>query len=556
MSERKHFAAMNDQQQNPHNGSSSSNTSAASIRGGGGGGGMSDATSGGATTSTAATTTVSTAARGVGGVGVGATGLRFNSVEMTYADGEFEEKTRLLDQNSLANGFQRIMSVSSQTSSSSSSSSSTSSSSSSDVYKGPAFSNLFIHGVQALRTQTNLIRSLPPLTHAIRDPPGLVYPSTAQGDHAALQRTPGYRILSFLSTRELCSLSSLCRSLSYLTRHGDFWRSVDLSSCSPFSMSDSVVLPVLKARAGHVTHLNVSFLTQLSNAVPNWVSYNMPRLHTLQLEGCYRSLDDNGLVHISAIKDLRHLNLAGCLKLSAKTLSLILSGCRNLEFLSMGSVPAVNDQVLEIIAHHPNIHSLVLDGCAGISDVGITALAKARGSALKSLSIAYCERVTDVGLQALADNCHNIEVLNLYSVTKVTNKGVASVLATCTNLQSLNLSLITGVTDFLIRHIVFQRHLQSPAPPTAEEFIPSGLRELRMYGCKQLTDTGFEALQSCPELEHLDLFGCTNLSRDRAACLLFALGKLQRINLGGCPNISAQDIIDLAAHFKHVKFHR
>jgi len=419
------------------------------------------------------------------------------------------------------------------------------------VRKSVKLSDIFIHGVHALfatDTKPVLVAETPLLNNPLAE---------YETESEAFRQSPAYRILKFLNTRELCIMARVCRATNYLiSTRPELWERVDLSSCSPFSTTDDIVIPLLSRNPLYIHKLSLRFLTQLTNETIRYVANHLQNVTTIDLEGCSRQIDDSGIALLGNLPNLLHLKLAGCFRVTTRAIQQILSGCPNLISIDLSSIPAVNDAVLEALGTHPAIQKVKLNGCAAITDNGLITLASCRQKAITSLDLGYCDRVTDAGLRSLAPLVLNLEHISLYCCQRVTDEGIGHLVSHCMKLSSLNLSLIPQLTDVTLRRLAFQNHLRASSPPTEATFIPPRLKQITLYGSRQLRDGGFQMLQNCRNLEVLDLFGCVNLTRDRAAWILFALPKLRKLNIGGCPLISQQDIIDLSKHFTKVRFSR
>ncbi|PKU33375.1 f-box lrr-repeat protein 20 [Limosa lapponica baueri] len=90
-------------------------------------------------------------------------------------------------------------------------------------------------------------------------------------------------------------------------------------------------------------------------------------------------------------------------------------------------------------------------------------------------------------LRTFAQNCRNIEVLNLNGCTKITDATCTSLSKFCSKLRHLDLASCTSITNLSLK----------------------ALRILEVARCSQLTDVGFTTLaRNCHELEKMDLEEC------------------------------------------------
>merc|ERR1712086_120391 len=85
-----------------------------------------------------------------------------------------------------------------------------------------------------------------------------------------------------------------------------------------------------------------------------------------------------------------------------------------------------------------NLDHLNLGGCYRITDEGVASLA-ATCDKLIHLALGGCYRITDDGVASLAATCDKLIHLNLGGCYRITDEGVASLAATCDKLIHLDL---------------------------------------------------------------------------------------------------------------------
>jgi Leucine-rich repeat (LRR) protein len=98
----------------------------------------------------------------------------------------------------------------------------------------------------------------------------------------------------------------------------------------------------------------------------------LPALASLDLTNC-QGISDEGLLHLSALKALDDLTLAGC---------------------------SISNRGLEYLAGCAGLTTLVLDGCYQISDGGLAHLGALKQ--LQFLDLSFCTSVTEGGLAHVA----------------------------------------------------------------------------------------------------------------------------------------------------------
>lgn len=118
-----------------------------------------------------------------------------------------------------------------------------------------------------------------------------------------------------------------------------------------------------------------------------------------------------------------------------------------LAHLDLGYCSSVSDQTLEAVGSASSISILNLQGCSLITDCGLSFLANGSCSkTMKELVLAECDRITDLGVSFLKQMCC-LEELNLCDCgPKVTDIGGVAIAAIHT-LKKLDLSWLVNVSD-------------------------------------------------------------------------------------------------------------
>ncbi len=241
------------------------------------------------------------------------------------------------------------------------------------------------------------------------------------------------------------------------------------------------------------------------------ISASAERLEALRLDGCVAAIDDQSVVHLTALPALRTLSLRGCTRLGDDgvdglaagldllpeecaevrtgerarglfaALAVAMGGARRplrLTTLCLADCAALTDRAVVRLAEGcPGLTAVDLSGCAGVSDRGVGALA--RHGALVALALSRCPRVTDTGVCALARACP-VHALRLASSSPE--------------------AVLSGVTPFALRALAENRG--------------ASLTALDLGGQPQLAaDAVLRALCGrCPRLQRLRLTGCERLT--------------------------------------------
>ncbi|XP_016646861.1 PREDICTED: F-box/LRR-repeat protein 4-like [Prunus mume] len=125
----------------------------------------------------------------------------------------------------------------------------------------------------------------------------------------------------------------------------------------------------------------------------------------------------------------------------------LLNLAHNLTYLDLGFCSLVSDQALEAIGSANSITVLSLQGCSLITDRGLGFLANGSSSkTMKRLNLAECDRITDFGVSLLEQMFCLLELNLAECGPKVTDIGGLSI-AAIQSLKRLNLSWLVNVSD-------------------------------------------------------------------------------------------------------------
>ena len=195
---------------------------------------------------------------------------------------------------------------------------------------------------------------------------------------------------------------------------------------------------------------------------------NLP-LRTLILRGCRLFWTGTLLATLGTLTELRRLDLFDCGSSSPMygitDDSLARLGTSTLTDLDLGRCGVSDAGVMAL--NCPGLQRLGLETSPDVTNNGIAAVAE-KFSDLQELNVAFCENIndgalmalknltrldmagcniTDRGVIAVARNCPDLEVLNLWDCTNITDAGVRALSRGCPALYWLNLEGCMEVTD-------------------------------------------------------------------------------------------------------------
>ncbi|XP_062005698.1 uncharacterized protein LOC133722853 [Rosa rugosa] len=220
-----------------------------------------------------------------------------------------------------------------------------------------------------------------------------------------------------------------------------------------------------------------------------------PKLSKVLLRG--RHMMSDGIVSFIPLADnLKHLDLGYIVLVFDKTLEAIGSSSCPITVLNLESCCHITDCGLRFLTNgscSKTIKELVLANCHGITDSGVSLLQKM--CALEELNLAHCHQVTDVGGVAISAirTLKKLDFARGPRVTdwgpRVTDRTILALAENCLNLEMLDLSGNKFVTRVGIRAFLGHKCLQS-----------LDLRYIRVY----VSGSDLEDLAlACPSLKSI-----------------------------------------------------
>ncbi|XP_036961774.1 dynein regulatory complex subunit 6 isoform X4 [Acanthopagrus latus] len=219
-----------------------------------------------------------------------------------------------------------------------------------------------------------------------------------------------------------------------------------------------------------------------------------PGLHRLHAAECPR-MTDAGLKSVATLKNLQHLDISLCEKVSDMGIQCLTKGSSSskLRELNVSHCSHITDiSVLSIAQRLRKLYHLDLSYCERLTDMSLEWLS---GSSISSLDISGCN-IQDQGLAAL-ERVH-LKKLVLAECAHVTDIGIEKLCKTVRDLEHVDVSHCGALSDPAVR---------------ALSFYCRGLVTLRMSGCPKMTDMAIHYLTSGAQyLRELDVSGCVLLT--------------------------------------------
>lgn len=186
-----------------------------------------------------------------------------------------------------------------------------------------------------------------------------------------------------------------------------------------------------------VTSVFLRFRMHVTGALLHDLSQALPKLNSLDLTGCSQFNEDD-LVHLAQMKNLKNLTLAGCNRIGKVGLTNLFNLIPNLEMLDLTSCSQVDDEILSSLQNIYQLKHLILTACSNFTDAGMHELAKLEN--LESLILDQCPQISDVGLRNISFGLgfRKLTQINLINCPLVTKDGVSFLKKTLKQLEHIN----------------------------------------------------------------------------------------------------------------------
>ncbi|KAJ6263429.1 DNA repair protein rhp7 [Drechslerella dactyloides] len=268
-------------------------------------------------------------------------------------------------------------------------------------------------------------------------------------------------------------------------------------------------------------------------------TYNMDKI--CQIISKNRSLNDHTM-KLFLEPGNRTINLYDCYKIESDNLRLIAAVIPTLRRVQLKFCGRMRDDCLDYYgAQLKELEALELYGAFNVTEECYVRFFQTIGKRLKEFGVSDTSRFQLAAMEALVDNCPDLEVLRL---------------RTLTNIDDQCIRLLTGLPNLRVLEI------SEPARDLTDQPIidilntcGSALKELNLDGCTQLTDAVLEAIhESCGRLETLSLQE-VDLLTNKGLSLLFIDWSincgLHELNVTRCINLESSGLIRIVDHSGH-----
>lgn len=316
----------------------------------------------------------------------------------------------------------------------------------------------------------------------------------------------------------------------------------NLTAMHLLSINATADVMALVARCAQLQDLRLFLCSNLTDAgVGHFV--RLKQLTRLVIGGAVK-ITNASLVHLGQLSALRFLTLDRCHQISSTER---LHKIQHLEMLGLDMARVTNDGLASLNGHK-NLRELSLVACTPVSS-----LERARVRELvnlECLNLRHCSQITDGCMDFLPPK---LQKLDLTDCREISDDGLRRLLPLC-SLTSLWITN-ANVTVAGLAHVARLPNLQSLfvelLGPAAKMVLPPRLRTLSLI-CEQLTDEDLLKVVALTDLEELRLYGCREITNGGVVRLnrlrnlrTFVVSNCRRVMIDGWRVCFASESIEI-----------
>ncbi|XP_067648958.1 F-box/LRR-repeat protein 4-like [Haliotis asinina] len=308
-------------------------------------------------------------------------------------------------------------------------------------------------------------------------------------------------ILSYLDTPSICCASQTCKLLRQHCYDPLLYTEVNLQPHWP-QVSDEV-LDSLQCRCYMIQRLNLSWCGKngpiSTTALTRFLGVCGQTLSCLGLSCCQFVTGDYLSLIAENCPQLTDLDLSCCRKIDGPGM-MELTRITKLQKLNLYRTFVELTPLLNIIYSCPDLQHLNIGSCSRISSHDDVAAALGKFSKkLRSLDLWRSRKISYIGLQAIANNCFELEELDIGWCTDLHSSTgcLVSLVEKCKKLRKLFLTANRTVCD--VDLLAIAKNLAS-------------LEQLDILGTREVTaDAAVRVLENCKKLRFFDVSFCAGL---------------------------------------------
>ncbi|GJT46664.1 F-box/LRR-repeat protein 4 [Tanacetum coccineum] len=165
--------------------------------------------------------------------------------------------------------------------------------------------------------------------------------------------------------------------------------------------------------------------------------------------------------------------------------------------------------------------------CTNVGDIGISTIAEACSTSLRTLKLLDCYKLGDKSILAVANLCKNLETLVIGGCRDLSSESINSLASSTHTLRILRMDWCLNVSDASLNSILSKcASLEVLDIGCCEEVTDAafeslgnegpglGLKVLKVSNCPKITVLGISMLlEACRSLEYLDVRSCPHVTK-------------------------------------------
>ncbi|KAI3806209.1 hypothetical protein L1987_22106 [Smallanthus sonchifolius] len=266
------------------------------------------------------------------------------------------------------------------------------------------------------------------------------------------------------------------------------------------------------------------------------------------------------------------------IKIDSFMLDKLLNRFRHLESLSLTGCDNVTDSGLVLLQKYGfKLHSIHLDFCLGITNVGFSSIASGCPSlsvinlfsssieisgleiltksckSLKEVSLGMCNKITDRGIQSLVQNCRQLRALRITCCEGIYGIGFEGCSSTLACLEADECAFAMGLTEVLsgggLEYLNLASHTKYIRGHGLAEIglgVAANLKILKFRGCRFVKDDAIISIsKGCPLLQEWNLTFCENITISGWKSIGLHCQSLERIHVSRCLKLCDRGLLAL-----------
>ena len=299
-------------------------------------------------------------------------------------------------------------------------------------------------------------------------------------------------------------------------------------------------------------HLTPRQLVRCSSVSRSWhdMCFDGQMWTRLDTTHYYRDIPADSLAKIitRAGPFVRDLNLRGCVQLREHWIRKEVAGaCFNIECISIEGCMIGSKAIQRLMFTNSRLVHINLSGLQGANNLAMQNIAENCPN-VEHLNVTWCTNVDTRGLRAVVESCVRLRDLRAGETGGWGDDDFALDLFERNTLERLALTNCESLTDEALTTLMVGRDGEIDALTDRVVCPPRRLKHVDLTRCRRITDAGLRSLaHNVPDLETLQLCKCSELTDASLAALLPTVPRLTHLDLEELEQLTNASLQALAA---------